>query len=122
MSQYVDSEYYLNTFGGTTIPNDDLNSYLQKASEKIDELTFNRIVKIGFNNLTVFQKEKVQRAVCFHAEYIYENGPEMGQISSYSVLDISVNVDNKNSTEAKYGTNNDVYNLLKQTGLMCRVI
>lgn len=123
MSQkYVDSEYYLNTFKGTTIPANELDKYLQKASEKIDELTFNRIVRIGFDNLTEFQKEKVQRAICFHADYIYENGTEMGQISSFSVLDISVNVENKNSTEAKYGTNNDTYNLLKQTDLMCRVI
>lgn len=122
MSQYVDSEYYTDTFKGKTIPVDDVNSYLLKASEKIDDLTFNRIVKIGFNNLTDFQKEKVQRAVCLHADCIYENGTEMGQISSYSVLDISVSVDNKNSTEAKYGVNNDTYNLLKQTGLTCGVI
>lgn len=121
MSQYVDSEYYSSTFKGTKIPAKELDSYLLKASEKIDELTFNRIVKIGFNNLTEFQKGKIQRAVCFHADYIYEFGTEMGQISSFSVLDISVNVENKNSTEAKYGTNNDTYNLLKQTGLTCRV-
>lgn len=121
MSQYVNSEYYANTFKGTVIPANDVDKYLLKASEKIDELTFNRIVKIGFDNLTDFQKEKVQRAVCSHADYIYENGTEMGQISSYSVLDISISVDNKNTTEAKYGVNSDTYNLLKQTGLTCRV-
>lgn len=121
MSQYVDSEYYLNTFKGATIPADDLNKYLLIASEKVNELTFNRIVKIGFNNLTDFQKEKVQRAVCLHADYMYQGGTEMGQISSYSVLDINVTVDNKNSTEAKYGVKRDTYDLLKQTGLMCLV-
>ena len=122
MSQYVNSEYYLNSYKGKTIPAVDIDSYLLKASEKVDELTFNRIVKIGFDNLTDFQKEKVQRAVCTHADCIYENGTEMGQISSYSVLDISVSDDNKNSTEAKYGVNSDTYNLLKQTGLTCRVV
>lgn len=122
MSQYVNSEYYLNTYKGNTIPANDLDSYLLKASEKVDELTFNRIVKIGFNNLTDFQKEKVQRAVCLHADHMYQNGTEMGQITSYSVLDISVSIDNKNSTEAKYGVNRSTYDLLKQTGLTCRVI
>lgn len=122
MSQYVNIEYYSNTFKGTIIPANDLDKYLTLASEKIDELTFNRIVKIGFDNLTDFQKEKVQRAICLHADYIYENGTEMGQISSFSVLDINVSVDNKNSIEAKYGTNRDIYNLLKQTGLTCGVI
>lgn len=122
MGQYANIDYYSNTFKGAIIPADDLDKYLLKASEKIDELTFNRIVKIGFNNLTDFQKEKIQRAVCLHADYIYENGTEMGQISSFSVLDINVSVDNKNSIEAKYGTNKDIYNLVKQTGLTCGVI
>ena len=122
MSQYVDIEYYLNNFKGITIPNDDLNNFLTLASEKIDEMTFNRIVKIGFNNLTDFQKEKIQKAICLHADYIYENGTEMGQISSFSVLDINISIDNKNSIEAKYGTNKEVYNLVKQTGLTCGVI
>lgn len=122
MGQYANIEYYSNTFKGTIIPADDLDKYLLKASEKIDELTFNRIVKMGFNNLTDFQKEKIQRAVCLHADYIYENGTEMGLISSFSVLDINVSVDNKNSIEAKYGTNKDIYDLVKQTGLTCGVI
>lgn len=122
MGQYANIDYYSNTFKGTIIPADDLDRYLLKASEKIDELTFNRIVKIGFNNLTDFQKEKIQRAVCLHADYIYENGTEMGLISSFSVLDINVSVDNKNSIEAKYGTNKDIYDLVKQTGLTCGVI
>ena len=121
MSQYVDSEYYLNTFKGTTIPADDLDKYLQTASEKIDDLTFNRIVAIGFDNLTDFQKEKIQRAICLCADYIYENGTEIGQISSFSVLDINISVNNKNSLESKYGVNRDIYNLVKQTGLACGV-
>lgn len=122
MSQYVNIEYYLNTFKGNTIPENELDNFLLKASEKVDELTFNRIVKIGFDNLTDFQKEKIQRAICLHADYIFENGTEIGLISSYSVLDINVSVDNKNSTAIKYGTNNDTYNLLKQTGLTCGVV
>ena len=122
MSQYVNIDHYSNTFKGTTIPANDLDKYLTLASEKIDEMTFNRIVKIGFDNLTEFQKEKIQRAVCLHADYIYENGTEMGLISSFSVADINVSVDNKNSIEALLGTNKDVYSLVKQTGLSCGVI
>lgn len=122
MSQYVDKEYYQNTFKGNKIPEEEIDSYLLKASEKIDELTFNRIVAIGFDKLTDFQKEKIQRAICLHADYIFEFGTEMGQISSFSVLDINVSIDNKNSIEAKFGTNKEIYNLVKQTGLTCGVI
>ena len=122
MSQYVNSEYYLNEFKGTIVPADELDKYLTLASEKIDELTFNRIVKIGFDKLTDFQKGKIQRAICLHADYICENGTEMGQISSFAVLDINVSIDNKNSIEGQFGTNAEVYGLLKQTGLTCGVI
>jgi vacuolar-type H+-ATPase subunit I/STV1 len=122
MSQYVDKEYYQNTFKGNKISEEEIDSYLLKASEKIDELTFNRIVAIGFDKLTDFQKEKIQRAICLHADYIFEFGTEMGQISSFSVLDINVSIDNKNSIEAKFGTNKEIYNLVKQTGLTCGVI
>lgn len=123
MSQYVNIEYYKNTFKGTTLTDEnEINEYLTLASEKIDELTYNRIVAIGFDKLTDFQKEKIQRAVCKHADYIYENGTEMGQISSFSVLDINVSMDNKNSIEAQFGTNKEIYNLVKQTGLTCGVI
>ena len=129
MNQYADSDYYLNTYGGNIVPNEYLNQYLIRASEKIDSLTYNRIVFITFDKLTEFQKEKVQRACCLCAEYFYKRDIDqvgLGNVTSYKVLDISVSVDNKNNTEDKiknnYGIDENTYNCLKQTGLMCGVI
>lgn len=122
MDQYVTKEYYVNTFKGTTIPNDDIDKYLELAKEKIDEVTFNRIVGIGFNNLSSFQQENVQKAVCRQAEFYFENGVNsLSNVSSFSVLDISVNVDNATETEAqKAGMDEFAYMCIKKTGLMGR--
>ena len=122
MSQYVTSEYYSSEFKGTSIPSDSIDRYLKLASEKIDSITFNRIVRIGFNNLTVFQQEKIKEAVCYQAEYIFTNGfndEEKEDISSYSVLDISVNVkSNEAKTKAEKESMSEVaYDLINKTGL-----
>jgi len=127
MNQYATSEYYKNTFKGTMIPENDIDKYLQEASEKIDSITHNRIVRIGLDNLTPFQKGKVQTAVCYQAEYILKNGfndEEKEDISSYSVLDISVSVKDKNDSEKtqaeKECMSEKAYDLIFKTGLTTR--
>lgn len=121
MSQYVTSEYYQSSFKGNTIPEGELEKYLRLASEKIDTLTFNRIVYLGFDNLTEFQKDHIKDAICYQAEYIYENGVNASNLKSYSVLDISVSVDEKKTVAGRYGASEVAYDLLEKTGLMCRV-
>ena len=121
MSQYVDSNYYYNVYHGDN--DEEIDKYLKMASEKIDEVTLNRIVGIGFNNLTDFQKEKVKEAVCAQADYIYENGydNDEGDVSSYSVLDITVNEkDNSDSESHKRNMSSYAYSQIKKTGLTCR--
>lgn len=123
MNQYVDKEYYLDTFKGTNIPEEEIDKYLQLASEKIDDITFNRIVAIGFENLTEFQQICIKKAVCYQAEYYSTNGINALNASSYSVLDISVNVDKSSETEAqRLGVDEFAYMNVKKSGLMCKVI
>lgn len=123
MTLYIDKEYYLNTFNDKSIPEEDIEKYLELAQEKIDSITYNRIVAIGFNNLTEFQKEKISEAICYQAEYIFKNGyndEDNRDISSYSVLDISVSVDNSsgNKTKAqKLSMSEMAYDLVHKTGL-----
>ena len=119
MNQYVTKEYYVDTFKGTSVPNDDLDRYLKLAQEKIDEVTFNRIVGIGFNNLTDFQKDCISKAICYQAEYYFANGiNSLSNVSSYSVLDISINVDKSTQTEAqKKDMDEFTYSNIKKSGL-----
>ena len=123
MTLYIDKEYYLNTFNGKSIPEEDIKKYLELAQEKIDSITYNRIVAIGFNNLTEFQKEKISEAICYQAEYIFKNGyndEDNRDISSYSVLDISVSVDNSSSNKTKaqkLNMSEKAYDYVHKTGL-----
>lgn len=120
MSQYVDANYYYNVYQGE-LPDEDFNKKIKEASEKIDEVTFNRIVKIGFDNLTDFQKEKVKESVCAQADYIYKNGYDNEEdLASYSVLDITVNESDNKSEAKKLGMSSYAYSQINKTGLTCR--
>ena len=128
MTLYVNKEYYSNTFGGKNIPDEEIEQYLELAQEKIDSITCNRIVAIGFDNLTEFQKEKISKAICYQAEYIFQNGyndENNRDVSSYSVLDISVSVDNSsdNKTIAQKKNMSEIaYDLVHKTGLDGKVL
>lgn len=123
MTLYVDEKYYSDNFNGNKLPEDEIEKYLKLAQEKIDSITYNRIVAIGFNNLTKFQQEKIKDAICYQAEYIYVNGynnEDNRDVSSYSVLDISVSVDNSNSNKTiAQGKNMSemAYDYVHKTGL-----
>ena len=123
MALYTSVDYYFEKYKGETLNKTSIEKYLKMAQEKIDSVTHNRIVSIGFNNLTNFQKEKIEEAICSQADYIYENGynhEENDDISSYSVLDISVNVDNsdrKQTVANKLGMSEYAYDCIKKTGL-----
>lgn len=128
MALYADSEYYFYTFKGTIL-SEDAEKYLKLSQEKIDSITYNRIVKIGFNNLTEFQKAKIKDAMCYQAEYIFENGfnnEDNSDISSYNVLDISISVKDKNSSEKtraeKENMSEIAYDLIQKTGLDSRIL
>ena len=123
MSQYVDKEYYSNTFTGKKIPEEELDKYLTLASEKIDDITFNRIEGIGFDKLTTFQKECIQKAVCYQAEYYFEHGAtaSIGKVSSFSVLDISINTSKEEETDAEKVSMDEIaYMHIKKSGLTSR--
>lgn len=123
MTLYVDKKYYSDEFKGNKVPINEIEKYLKLAQEKIDSITFNKIVAIGFNNLTKFQQEKIKDAICYQAEYVYVNGynnEDNRDVSSYSVLDISVSVDNSNSNKTiAQGKNMSemAYDYVHKTGL-----
>lgn len=127
MTLYVDETYYKGDYKGKLIPDSEIVDKLRLAQEKIDSITHNRIVGIGFSNLTKFQQEKVKDAICSQADYIYEHGyndENDTDISSYSVLDISVNIDrsSKETTASKIHLSERTYNLIKETGLSNNIL
>lgn len=122
---YVDSKYYTDTYGGTAIPAESIDKCLRLASKHVDSLTYNRIVGRGFSNLTPFQQDIIREVVCQQADFEYENADEINTIlSSYSINGVSAQFGSSWNvyTDKGVAMKQDVYALLSQTGLCCRLL
>lgn len=121
---YVTPDYYLEMYEGSTIPEESLKKVLRQASRHIDSLTYNRIVGQGFSNLTEFQQDVIREVVCLQADFEYENADLIDTIiSGYSLNGASVQFGQSWNVYADKGIamKKDVYALLSQTGLCCRL-
>ena len=121
---YVTEDYYQSTYGGTAIPKTEINKRLRTASRHIDSLTYNRIVGQGISNLTEFQQDVIREVICQQAEFEYENSELINTVlSGYSLNGVSVQFGNSWNVYTDYGIviKKDVYALLAQTGLCCRL-
>lgn len=121
---YVTPEYYQDVYKGSTVPEEQLERVLRQASRHIDSLTHNRIVGKGFSNLTEFQQDIIREVVCQQADFEHENVDEINTIlSSYSLNGASVQFGSSWNvfTDKGVAMKRDVYALLSQTGLCCRL-
>ena len=121
---YATPGYYQGKYEGTLIEDDDLKKALVQASRHIDSLTYNRIVGRGFSNLTRFQQDIIQDVVCQQADFETENADEINSIlSSYSINGVSAQFGSSWNvfTDKGVAMKRDLYALLCQTGLCCRL-
>ena len=121
---YATPEYYTDTYGGTLILENDIERALQIASRHIDSLTYNRIVGRGFSSLPQFQRDIIQDVVCQQADFETENADEINSIlSSYSINGVSAQFCSSWNvfTDKGVAMKRDLYALLCQTGLCCRL-
>lgn len=121
---YATPQYYGGEYQGNVIPGDDMRRALRQASRHIDSLTYNRIVGRGFSNLTEFQQEIIREVTCQQAEFEYENADEISTIlQSYSINGVSAQFGSSWNvfTDKGIAMKRDVYALLCQTGLCCRI-
>ena len=98
---------------------------LLQASRHIDSLTYNRIVARGFGNLTPFQQEIIKEVVCRQAMFEVENADAISSVlSSYSINGVSMAFGASWNVFVEHGVamRRDVYSLLQQTGLCCRLL
>lgn len=122
---YASPEWYREQYQGDAFKDAvEARKWLKRASRHIDSLTYNRIVGIGFENLTEFQQEVIQEVCCQQAEFEYENADDIDSIlQSYSINGVSAQFGNGWNTHVENGVmmRADVYSLLVQTGLCCRL-
>ena len=121
---YASSGYYQGKYEGTLIEDDNLKKALVQASRHIDSLTYNRIVGRGFSNLTPFQQDIIKDVVCQQADFETENADEINSVlSSYSINGVSAQFGSSWNvfTDKGVAMKRDLYALLCQTGLCCRL-
>lgn len=97
---------------------------LERASDEVDALCYGRIRKVGFENLTDFQQEKVRKAVCHHTAFLYTYGEELSSpLSSYGINGVSMSFSkDRIVTQGGVTTTNTVMSQLRQSGLASRLI
>lgn len=121
---YVTPEYYCNEYKGSIVPQDALEKALKQASRHMDSLTCNRIAGRGFSCLTEFQQEIIREVCCQQADFEHENADEISTIlSGYSINGVSAQFGSSWNVFMDKGVamKRDVYSLLSQTGLCCRL-
>jgi hypothetical protein len=121
---YADAEYYKNIFKGDVIPGDAMEKAFRQASRHVDSLTYNRIVSWGFSNLSEFQRDMIREVVCLQAEFEHENADQINSVlSSYSLNGVSMQFGESWNvfTDKGIAMRRDVFVMLSQTGLCCRL-
>lgn len=105
-------------------PGGSISQLLELASDAVDALCYGRIRKVGFDNLTKFQQEKVKKAVCLHAAFLDTYGDLLNSpLSSYGINGVSMSFDaSKVVTQGGVTTNQAVMQQLRQSGLATRLI
>ena len=115
---YADINYY------TEYSNAEIDEkYLKQASREIDVLTFNRIIKKGFENLTKYQQEIIKEVCCEHASFLSENREILKTyLYSYSMNGVSMNFGSSWNVliESGVAIDRSLYERLCSTGLCCR--
>jgi hypothetical protein len=121
---YADETFYKNEYLGIHTP-EQLNRILKTASQHIDTLTFNRIVGMGFDNLTPFQQSVIREVCCQMADFMIENKDLIETaLSSYSINGVSMNFGDSWNVVTMNGIamKRSTYELLNQSGLTRKVI
>jgi len=115
---YVSEKHYRNYHGGK-YGGDDLAEQLMRASALVDALTHNRIVAVGFENLTGFQQKAVRKACCLIVDGQADSASPNADIESFMMQDMRINMRKRNVRpwEAA-GIGVWAWTTLMQTGLM----
>lgn len=122
---YATVEYYKKTYKGN-LDDADAEKALNKASRHIDALTFNRIVGIGFDNLTEYQQGIIKECECMMADWETENADYIdNMLTSYSLNGASMSFTGSSAGAALVDgivVSRDIYSHLQKCGLTSRVL
>jgi len=117
---YVDYTYYKDTYKGT-LDEEAATKLLQESSDQVDRLTYGRIRKKGFENLTEYQQGLIKNAVCYQVDFINAYGEYLNMpLSGFSAGDISLTFNKDNQGAGGIIADKRTLDYLAQTGLSSR--
>lgn len=120
---YVDLDYYKNTYKGN-LEDTEIEKALNQASRHIDTLTYNRVVAVGFDNLTDYQQGIIKECVCLLADWESENADYITNLlSSYSLNGASMSFTGNSATAQVVNgiaISREIYSHLQKCGLCTR--
>ena len=120
---YADLDFYKNTYKGN-LDDADVDKALQQAGRHIDTLTYNRIVAIGFDNLTEYQQGVIKECECLMADWETENANYINSmLSSYSLNGASMSFTGDSASAVVLNgiaVSRDIYAHLQKCGLCTR--
>lgn len=117
---YVDYEYYKNIFKGN-LDEDTATKLLEESSDQVDRLTYGRVRKKGFENLTEYQTNLIKKAVCHQADFLANYGEYLSSpLSGFSIGDVSLSFGKENQGPGGIIADKKTLDYLAQTGLSTR--
>lgn len=100
---YITYQQYVDLYGDT-VAESDFGMYAEQAAIVIDIITQNRIVSVGFGNLSLHEQQLVRRACAAQIMYFAQMGLETvlgGQVGqSFTVGKVSVSGSAQGKAEA----------------------
>lgn len=122
MSKYIDIDFYIENDGSIT-DTSIIDKYLTKAEGIIDNLTFQRITQIGFDNCSAWEQEIIKECVCEIADFQYMYKDVLSFISqNYNINGVSMQITTNDNYKVVngYSIPNSTYNKLMQTRFACQ--
>jgi len=120
---YADYKDYVNMFGINEDINEQIMRLLEEASDQVDRLTYGRIRRKGFENLTEYQQEMIKKAVCYQAKFLADYGEYISSpLSGFSIGDVSLSFSDENQGAGGIIADKKALDYLTQTGLTVRRI
>jgi len=120
---YASVGYFKASFPNTNLDEVTIEKLLKKASRDVDILTFNRIVRRRFENLTLFQQDVIKEVVCEHASFLSENESMIETyLAAYAINGVSMQFGNSWNLRVEGGVaiKSSLYSYLMTTGLCVR--
>lgn len=117
---YADATFYYEQYKGNVLDPDQMEKALEDASTDIDVLTYYRINHIGWDKLTDFQREQIQRVCCKQADFRTNNADIFeSPLASYSINGVAMSFGNSTFYGIYSGIpmENTTYKMLMATGL-----